>query len=90
MFGLHVLLGLCVYVLLTSALPLTDHPHALNHLIRTNNISNSRTVVTETSSYDYLTLLSAPFDIDNPNPVEKGYARDDSDGQHPQGSTLFG
>lgn len=81
MFGIPVLLGLCVYFLLPTAFPLTDYPHDLNDSFGTKNISISRIVVTDTSSYDYLTLLSAPFDIDNPNPVEKGYAHDDSDGQ---------
>ena len=81
MFRLAVLLRLLVYLLLTSASPLGDYRHALNESFDANNISNSRTVVTDTSANDYLTLLSAPFDVANPNPIDKGYVRDDSDGQ---------
>lgn len=83
MSGLPVLLGLCVYFLLTSAVPLDGYLHELNASFLASNISNSRVVITDTSADDYLTLLSAPFDVDNPNPVDKGFVHDDSDGQYP-------
>lgn len=88
MFALPVLLGLCVYFLLISAFPLEDYPRDLNVSFLPSNISNSRVVVTDTSADDYLTLLSAPFDVANPNPVDKGFVHDDSDGQYPQGNQL--
>ena len=84
MSGLLVLLGLSAYFILTSTFPLSDSLHFLNDVVGANNISNSRPVVTDASANDYLTLLSAPFDVDNPNPVENGYIRDDSDGQYPE------
>lgn len=83
MFGLDLLLGLCAYCLVTTAFPLDGFPRDLNASFAPSNISNSRDVITDTSAYDYLTLLSAPFDVNNPNPVEKGYVHDDSDGQYP-------
>lgn len=83
MSGLPVLLGLCVYFLLIGAVPLDDYPRDLNASFLTSNISNSRVVIIDTPADDYLTLLSAPFDVDNPNPVDKGFVHDDSDGQYP-------
>lgn len=80
MFVLPLFLGLWVYFLLTTAFPLGDFPRDVDDSSDANNIS--RAVVTDTSAYDYLTLLSAPFDVANPNSVEKGYVRDDSDGQY--------
>lgn len=84
MFGLLVLLGFSVYFLLTSALPIHEYPRPLNNLFGANNLSSSHAVVTDSLAGDYLTLLSAPFDTTNPNPVDRGYVHDDSDGQYPQ------
>lgn len=84
MSGLPVLLRLSAYFILTCAFPLSDSSHFLNDSFGANNISNSRTVVTDASANDYLTLLSALFDVDNPNPVDNGYIHDDSDGQYPK------
>ncbi|KAL2292976.1 hypothetical protein FJTKL_07999 [Diaporthe vaccinii] len=86
MFGLPILLGLCIYILLSSALPLIDSPLHLNGSFGTNNISNFRTVVVDPAANDYLTLLSAAFDVNDPNPVERGYHYDISSGQ---GTTIF-
>lgn len=83
MFGL-LLLGFSVYFLLTGTLPTNEYPHSLNDSLGANNISNSHTVVIDSLAGDYLTLLSAPFDVNNPNPVDRGYVHDDSDGQYPQ------
>lgn len=77
-----VLLGLCVYFLLTSAFPLDDYHHSLNDSFLGSNISNSRTVIVDRAAKDYLTLLSAPFDVNNPNPVDRGYHYDASSGQY--------
>ncbi|KKY38947.1 putative tri m 2 allergen [Diaporthe ampelina] len=86
MFGSPLLVGLWVYFILTTASPLADYARDLDASLGANNITDSRVVVTDTSANDYLTLLSAPFDVANPNPVEKGYVRDDSDGA---GTTIF-
>lgn len=83
-----VLLGLCVYFLLTSAFPLGDHHHAPDESFLASNISNSRAVIVDTTANDYLTLLSAPFDVNNPNPVDKGYRYDASSGQYPRKQAL--
>lgn len=80
MFGLPLLLGLCVYFLLTATFPLDINPRDLNASFFASNILNPRAIITDTSANDYLTLLSAPFDVDKPNPVDRGYIRDDSDG----------
>jgi hypothetical protein len=45
--------------------------------------------MSQTGASDYLTLLSAPFDVNNPNPVENGYIHDDSDGQYPDAMWYF-
>lgn len=83
MFGLPILLGLCIYILLSSALPLIDSSLHLNGSFGTNNISNFRTVVVDPAANDYLTLLSAAFDVNDPNPVDRGYHYDISSGQCP-------
>jgi len=89
MSGHRVLLGLSAYFIFTCAFPLSDSSQFLNDSFGANNISNSRTAVTDASANDYLTLLSAPFDVGNPNPVDNGYVRDDSDGQYPKEHVIF-
>lgn len=48
---------------------------------------NARALVTDTTANNnYLTLLSSPYDIENPNHGDDGYIYDDSAGT---GSTIF-
>lgn len=80
MFGLLVLIGLCGYFLLTASLPLGDYLQDSNDSALASNLSNSRTVIVDRAANDYLTLLSAPFDVNDPNPVDRGYHYDVSSG----------
>lgn len=80
MSGLHLFLGLSAYLILTCASPIGDSFHFLPDSFDPRNVSSSRTTVTDNVAADFLTLLSAQFDVNNPNPADKGYVRDDSDG----------
>lgn len=82
MSGHLILLGVCAYFLLTNALHLGHKFDTLNASFDPLNILKPRSLVTDTTANDYLTLLSAPHDEDNPNPVDKGYVHDDSGGQY--------
>ncbi|KAI3397399.1 hypothetical protein diail_10850 [Diaporthe ilicicola] len=87
MSGHLVFLAVCSYFVLSSALHLGGHRlRALNSSSDPLNILKPRDLVTDTPANDYLTLLSAPYDVDNPNPVDKGFVHDDSDGA---GTTIF-
>lgn len=89
MFELPVLLGLCVYFLLTTSFPLGDYPRDSNDSILASNLSNSRTVIVDRTANDYLTLLSAPFDVNDPNPVDRGYHYDVSNGEYRRRQVLL-
>ncbi|KAL1862840.1 hypothetical protein Daus18300_008337 [Diaporthe australafricana] len=86
MSGHLVLLAVCAYFLLANAFHLGHQSDALNASFDPLNTLNARALVTDTSANDYLTLLSAPHDEDDPNPVDKGYVHDDSGGE---GTTIF-
>ncbi|POS78748.1 hypothetical protein DHEL01_v202869 [Diaporthe helianthi] len=86
MSGLALFLGLSAYFFLACALPLDDLSPFVTNSFDPKNISDSHMTVTDNTAADFLTLLSAQYDANNPNPVDKGYVRDDSDGK---GTTIF-